>query len=110
MAAFALVRIKPGAKCFQDFAFYTWPISDYGEEGKAMADLPDDAVFIGKKVFDGDRIKWRCKTHGAGMPGSYRNGGIIVWGDDPVQMVTPMLGYEPELTSDRAQSAPPQEQ
>lgn len=99
MAAYALIRIKSGAKCFQDFAFYTWPLSHYGEQGKAMADIPDDAVFIGKKVRDGERTKWRCKTHGAGMKGSYRNGGITVWGDDPVEMLTPLLGYEPDLES-----------
>lgn len=100
MSGYALVRIKPGAKCFQDFAFYRWPLSDYGEEGKAMADIPDDVVFIGKKMTDGKSVKWDCKTHGAGMIGSYGNGGIIVSGDDPVEMLTPLLGYQPELAPD----------
>ena len=98
MPDFALVKIKPGAKCYQDFAFYTWPLSDYGEDGKAMADIPDDSVFIGEKTRDRNGTKWRCKTHGAGMPGSYGNGGITVWGDDPVEMITPLLSYKPELT------------
>jgi hypothetical protein len=97
MLAYALIRIKPGAKCFQDFTFYTWPLSDYGEEGKAMADIADSAVFVGKKVRYGEGTRWYCKTHGAGMKGSYRNGEIIVWGDDPVEMLTPLLGYEPDL-------------
>lgn len=102
MTAFALVRIKSGAKCFQDFAFYTWPLSDYGEEGKAMADIPDDSIFIGEKVRDGKGVKWRCRTRGAGVTGAYGNGAITAWGADPVEMITPLLGYKPELPSEGA--------
>ena len=98
MSAYALVRIKPGAKCFQDFSYYVWPISAYGEEGKKLADIDDDAVFIGEKKGSGDGVRWDCKTHGAGMPGSYGNGSIFVSGEDCVEMLTPMLGYEPELS------------
>lgn len=94
MTAYALARIKSGAKCSQDHKFYTWPLSAYGREGKALADIPDEAVFLAEKRKDGS---WDCRTYGAGMPGSYGNGGIYVWGADPVELLTPMLGYKPEL-------------
>ena len=36
------------------------------------------------------------------MAGRYGNGSIFVYGDDCVEMLTPMLGYEPELPEQNA--------
>lgn len=96
MPAYALVRIKKGAQCWQDHNGYKWPPSDYGEEGRKLARVPDDQIFIGTKKV-GDKVKWDCKAPGAGMKGDYGNGGIFVFGDDPVELLTPMLAYEPEI-------------
>lgn len=104
MTAYALLRIKPGASCYQDFAFYEWPISQYGDQGKRMADIPDDAVFVGQKISKPGGVYWDCKTHGAGMPGSYGNGSIFVRGRDSVELLTPMLGYEPTHPTDSGQA------
>lgn len=80
---------------------YTWPPSDYCDEGRRLAGVSDDAVFIGKKVV-GRNFRWDCKAPGAGMAGRYGNGSIFVYGDDCVEMLTPMLGYEPELPEQNA--------
>jgi len=98
MTAYALVRIKNGARCGQDFHFYTWPPSDYGDEGRKLAGVHDDAVFIARKMVSNGRVSWNCRTNGAGMlGGDYGNGGISVFDGSGVEMLTPLLGYEPEL-------------
>jgi|GEM_PF-5863281 len=96
MPVYALVRIKPGALCCQDRSIYRWPPSNYGEEGKNLARVEDDAVFVGEKRLKSGEVLWDCKARGAGIIGEYGNGGIFVSGDDCVEMLTPLLGYKPE--------------
>lgn len=94
MPVFVKARIKPGAKCSQDFRFYTWPPSQY-EDGFKLAGVPDDQVFIAqKRVSSNGSAEWDCKAKGAGVPGHYGNGGITVTGND-LEFLTPMLGYDP---------------
>lgn len=94
MPVFAKVRIKPGAKCFQDFKFFTWPPSDY-EDGKNVIGVHDDTVFVAqKKVTSEQKVEWTCRAEGAGDSDKYGNGPIIVYEGD-MEFLTPMLSYDP---------------
>ena len=99
---FALVKINDGAKCFQDFRFYRWPPSQY-QGGSKLAGVPDSAVFVGEKRVSKGRAEWSCEAFGAGIIGQgngcYGNGKIIVTGENCVEMLTPILGYKPEMPS-----------
>ncbi len=98
MSVYALVRIKTGARCYQDFSSYYWPPSDYGDEGKSLAGVADDCVFVAEKRTSGDPAYWDCRAPGAGQSGAYGNGSIFA-PIDGVEFLTPMLGYTPELPS-----------
>lgn len=94
MTAFAKARIKPGAKCFQDFSFYTWPPSQY-EGGRKLAGVDDNTVFVAeKKRMATGKAEWVCRAKGAGVLGNYGNGAITVY-DGDLEFLTPMLGYDP---------------
>ena len=98
MSAYALVRIKNGSRCDQDHRSYRWPPSQY-ENGNNFAGVPDDCVFVAEKRLMGKgKVYWNCVADGAGMftsdGGNYGNGSISA---DDVEMMTPMLGYKPEL-------------
>lgn len=91
MPVYVLLRVKPGAGCFQDFRFYQWPPSAYGEEGTSLAGVADDCIFIAEKL----DAKWECTAPGAGARGQYGNGSISISGSDCIEYLTPMLGYCP---------------
>ena len=97
--AFAIVKIEKGAKCNQDRKFYIWPPSQY-EGGSEFAGVSDGCVFIASKgegLF-ASNSGWDCKADGAGAigeKGRYGNGSIFA---DDVKLLTPMLGYEPDLS------------
>ena len=81
---YALVKIKPGVGMYQDFRFGRW--------------MPGESnpTFVAEKSTKGNDVVWDCKAPGyGGKP--YGNGSIYVYGFDAVEMLTPLLGFEPEV-------------
>ena len=89
---YAKVRIKPGARCYQDHATYSWPPETDAE--KAMAGVEGDCIFSAEKIVSQGRAEWDCTAFGAGVlgpPGGYGNGSILVFGEgDLVELLSPV--------------------
>jgi hypothetical protein len=110
MPAYALIKIKRGALISQDFRVGTWPAccpprAEHNGERKQFTLYPD-AVFIGEKSVSRGKVFWECKRAGYGLRHEYGNGQITVHSGD-VEMLTPLLGYEPSLPSEPAEPPPP---
>ena len=96
---YAKVRIKPGARCYQDHATYSWPPETDAE--KSMAIVGGDCIFIAEKLVRNGRVEWDCTAFGAGDMGSlggYGNGSILVVGEgDLVELLSPVGLVPPGL-------------
>lgn len=71
------VKIRKGARIYQDFSFHRWPECAYAVSGDV------DTEFDAKPDGDG----WECVADGYGAPGEYGNGAIIVRDHNGVDVV-----------------------
>jgi len=89
----ALVRIVNGAHCLIDRSFFKWPPSIHDERAQKTIKVTDDCVFIAQKQIIRGQPSWECRAPGAGQSGlNYGNGAIDA---SDVEMLTPLLGYQP---------------
>jgi len=96
---YAIIRIKSGATVSLDFRCFKWPLSDYempsGENAADAFNVKDnDMLFVAERVANKDGCYWDATAPNFGGD-PYGNGSIFVTGE--VEMITPMLGYKPNL-------------
>lgn len=83
-----VVRIKPGAHCFQDHAFTRWPqCQPPGGAGQAADPVMLFQASLVLREGPDSNGYWDCRAVGFGLPGSYGNGSIHVSGRDSVEIV-----------------------
>ncbi len=96
---YALVKLNDNAHIYQDMRWGKWIFDD----GDTLENSP---VWLGEKKYSiaHKRAEWTLTRYGHGMHcepydnKSYGSGPIITWGEDCVTLLTPVLGYKPELT------------
>lgn len=84
---YALVKIKNGAKCFQDFRLFTWPPAHDPR-------FTPDTVFVAKKVLMRGGVEWDCTTWGAGFMDDYGDGSVSA---SDVELLSPVSYVKPTL-------------